>query len=50
MNPDMFPMFEQAAKMLSAGLKNRTPVSSQEAGAAVRALAYRSWPLRHTRR
>ena len=50
MNPDMFRMFEQAANMLFPGLKNRTPVSSQEAAAAVRTLAYRSWTLRHTTR
>lgn len=43
MNPDMHPMFENAATMLFNALKDRTPASPQEAAAAVRALAFRAW-------
>ncbi|MCH7814854.1 MAG: hypothetical protein IID40_12635, partial [Planctomycetes bacterium] len=42
-NPDMHPMFEQAATGLFKSLEGREPESAKEAAAAVRALSYRAW-------
>ena len=42
-NPDSQPMFEGAANGLFKALEARDPESPQEAAAAIRALAYRSW-------
>lgn len=42
-NPDSQPMFEEAANGLFKALEARDPESPQEAAAAIRALAYRSW-------
>jgi hypothetical protein len=42
MNPDMHPMFENAATQLFRALEDREPESAREAAAAIRALAYRA--------
>ncbi len=41
-NPDMQPMFDNAATMLFQALSGRGPESAEEAAAAIRALAYRA--------
>ena len=43
MNPDMYPMFDNAASMLFQALENRVPDSSQESASAIRALTYLAW-------
>ena len=42
-NPDMPPMFENAANGLFMALEAREPESAKESAAAIRALTYRAW-------
>ncbi|MFQ5612033.1 MAG: hypothetical protein ACE5H9_07850 [Anaerolineae bacterium] len=42
-NPDMHGMFEGAATQLFRTLESRTPESTEESTAAIRALVYRAW-------
>ena len=42
-NPDMHPMFENAANGLFMALEAREPESAKESAAAIRALTYRAW-------
>lgn len=43
MNPDMYPMFANSAAQLFQALAGRTPESTPEAAAAIRALVYLAW-------